>query len=201
MFRGADIWASMLLDSTCGLKFNSFQSPFLFLRSCTVLPRHSAEFNQSPAQAGRYVISSSNRSISVPSNSIARKLRNLSVALFSRTELVLSDGFLRRLCEISWSSQCWALVERNKCQHPKSTSTTVVPGSRRNGSVGTTDTCSFWLWQRWGLRRQRAMTVFVVWLLWPISILRSRRTAPSWSQKKGGEELLWSSVFPSLHLP
>lgn len=76
------------------------------------------------------------------------------------------DGLLRRVCESSRWPRCWTPGERNKHQHCKSTSTTAVPGSRRNDSVVGTDTCSFWLLQRWGLRRQRAITVLVTWILW-----------------------------------
>lgn len=102
-------------------------------------------------------------------------------------------------CEISWWSQCWALVERSKSQRCKSTSTTAVPGSRRNDSVDSTDTCSFWLWQRWDLRRQRVMTVFVVWLLWSYFHFEVNKNSTVTVTKKGG--FLWSSVFPPPPLP
>lgn len=85
-------------------------------------------------------------------------------------------------------------MERNKCQRCKSTSATAVAGSGRNDSVDSTDTCSFWLWERWGLTRQRVMTLFVVRLLQNYFHFEINKNGTFMVTKKG--DLLWSSVFP-----
>lgn len=150
------------------------------------------------------MVSRSNGSISVPRDSIARKLRKslkkVTVALLSRTELVPSDDTLRRCFEISQWSQCWAVVERNKCQHCKNSSTTAVSCSRGNDSVYSTDACSFWLWQRWRLSRQRAMTVFAVWLLWSCFHYEVHKNSTFTVTEKGGCALkFWFSSSPAFH--
>lgn len=104
------------------------------------------------------------------------------------------------LREISWWSQRWAVVERNRCQHCKINSTTAVPGRRKSGSVDMqtlvpSGSVSVEVWGgRWPWQ-----------YLWhycykEISILRLTKLSPSQSQKGGLAPKFCSISSPHLNI-
>lgn len=195
------LFLRMIADLTVLHQHSCLPGLVLFCRAIS----YSAEFSQSPSWAGRPMMSRTDGSTSVLVTASLGSYKSLwRIQLLHCLE---GQRWWLRITfwagsEISWWSQSWALEERNKCQRCNSTSTADVPGSRRNASVDSSDACFFWLWQRWGLRRQRIMTVFVVWLLWSYFHFEINKNGTFTVTKKGrlAPKLFFSSLSLNVYV-